>query len=188
MLPNGGRDHLRVDLFDLRNSLDDQRSDIIEDFLTIDWVSGENDVLDFGQLRKLSDLIPRLDTIVAHEEGVQFDAWVQTLQLLDLVVGDPELLKGLTDLIESDNSLDVVSTERKNFQILKFWQVDDSLNCVRGETELLTILKLVEGIVHLIDKWDLAEEGDLLGLCGDCVVLSLPILDSVSARCCFTHI
>ena len=130
MFPDTGRDHLGVDILDLWDSLAHQWGDIFKSLITVDWVSNESNVLDFWQLRKLGNLIPRLDPVVCDEESVQFNAWVKTLQLLNLVVGNPELLQGLTDLIKSYNSLDVVSTKGKDLQTFQLWQVDNSLDCV----------------------------------------------------------
>ena len=188
LLPDGSRDHLGVDLLDLWNSLAHQRGDLIICLLSVYWVADEQDTFDFWQLRQLGDLIPTLDPVVAHVESVELKAWVETLELLDLVVREPELLQGLTDLVETNNSLDVVSGKRQDLQVLQLWQVDDSLNLVGAQRELLTVLQLVEGIVHLVDEWNLAVESNLLGLGGDSVVLLLPVLDGVSARCGLTHI
>ena len=61
---------------------------------------------------------------------MQLDARIETFKLLNLIVGQPELLKGLTNLIKTNDSLDVVSAEGENFQILQLWQVDDSFDTV----------------------------------------------------------
>ena len=89
MLPDSGRDHLGVNLLDLWNSFADKWGHIVECLVTINWISNEDYVLDFWQLRKFGNLIPRLDTVVGNEESMELDARVQTFKLFDLVVGDP---------------------------------------------------------------------------------------------------
>ena len=89
LLPDACRDHLGVHVLDLGDPLDHEGRDVIERLVSVDGVSNEDNILDFGQLRKLADLVPRLHSVVGNEEGVQLDAWVQSLQLLDLVVRNP---------------------------------------------------------------------------------------------------
>ena len=48
---------------------------------------------------------------------MKLDAWIQTLKFFDTVVADPELLEGLANLIKSNDSLDVVSSQREDFQL-----------------------------------------------------------------------
>ena len=52
------------------------------------------------------------NTELAQEQGVQLDARVQAFKLLDLIVWQPELFEGLTNLIEANDSFDVVPTKR----------------------------------------------------------------------------
>ena len=61
---------------------------------------------------------------------MKLNAWVQTLKFFNLVVRQPKLFEGLTDFIESDNSLDIVATKGKNLKVLKLWQVDNSFNLI----------------------------------------------------------
>ena len=101
----------------MRNSLDNKSGSLFPGLIwpTVDWVAHEGGTLDLWQLRQLSDLVPHLDPVVGHEKNRQLDAWVETFQLFDLIVREPELLQGLADFIKSDDSLDVVSAEGKNF-------------------------------------------------------------------------
>ena len=107
-----------------------KRCCLIKTFITINWVSKEQHGLDFWELRKLSNFIPILNSVVSDEESMQFDARIETFKLFDLVIGQPQLLQGLTDLIKTNDSLNIVSSEGQDFQHLKFWQVDDSFNLV----------------------------------------------------------
>ena len=86
LLPDRWGDHLGVNVIDLWNSLAHQWSNLLEVLVSVDWVSKEKHVLDFWQLRKLCNLVPTPNPVVAREESVQLDAWVQTFKLLDLVV------------------------------------------------------------------------------------------------------
>ena len=119
-------------MFDLGHSFDDVGCALFPRLVFgADGVARECDGLYLWQVGELADLIPHLDLAVRNQEGVKLDAWVQTLQLIDVVVGNPELLKRLTDLIKAGDPLDVVPAKRENFQVLQLRQVDDPVDLVR---------------------------------------------------------
>ena len=65
LFSHGRGDHLAVNSFNLGDSLYDMRSHFILRLFTIDGVAVEEDVLDFGELSNLGDLIESLDLVVA---------------------------------------------------------------------------------------------------------------------------
>ena len=103
------------------------------------------------------------------------------IQFLNLVVGEPELLKGAGHVLKILNSPDVVSGQGKNFEVLKALHGHDLNDGVRGQRELLTVLELVDLVVKLLDRvGKLADQTDLSGLLGRNTVLLLPSADSFS--------
>ena len=131
-------------MLDLGDPLDHHGGGLRELTLAVNRVAHEQHGLDLGQLGELGDLVPDLDSVIGGKEGVQLDAGVEPLELLDLVVRDPELLQSLADLVESYNTLDVVSAEREDFEALELGQVDDSFNLVGRQTQLLAGFQLVK--------------------------------------------
>ena len=55
------------------------------------------------------------------------------IQFLNLVVGQPELLKGASNIFQILNSPDVITSKRKNFEILKALHWHDLNDGVRGQ-------------------------------------------------------
>ena len=85
-LPHACGDHFSVNGFNLRNSLNDEWSGFFKTLISINWISEEQDGLDFWKLRELCNFIPILDSVVTNVESVQLNAWVESLKLFDLVV------------------------------------------------------------------------------------------------------
>ena len=58
-----------------------------------------------------------------HVEGVQLFQPHERLQVVDLVVGDPELLQGVPHCLDPRQALDQISSEGQNLQILQVLQI-----------------------------------------------------------------
>lgn len=65
---------------------------------------------------------------------------------------------------QSSEVLDVISPQRKDFQILQAADPRDLLNHVRAETQLPTICQNGQGIVHFLDGRQLELESDFHGI------------------------
>ena len=105
----------------------------------------------------------------------------QVVEPLNLVVAEPQLLKGGGHIFEILNSLDVVARKGKNFEILKALHWHNLDDRVRGERQLLTVLELVDFVIQLLDRiGKLAHEEDLSGLLGRDTALGLPTADCFS--------
>ena len=103
------------------------------------------------------------------------------IQLLNLVVGEPELLEGACNILEILNSPDVVSGERKNFQVLQALHGHNLDDGVRGQRKFLTVLELVDLVIKLLDGvGKLADQADFSGFLRRDTVLLLPSADSFS--------
>ena len=97
------------------------------------------------------------------------------IQFLNLVVGQPELLKGARHVFEILNSPDVVTGEGKNFEILKALHGHDLNDGVSRQRELLTVFELVDLVIKLLDGvGKLADKADFGGLLRRDAVLLLP--------------
>ena len=68
-------------------------------------------------------VISSLDQIVRHVEGVELLELDERLQVVDLVVGDPQLLQGLPNSLDPYQALDQVPPKRQDLQILQVLQV-----------------------------------------------------------------
>ena len=159
------------------------RGHLILSLLTVDGVSVEEDVLDFGELSDLGYLVESLDLVVGNVEDGEFDAGLQTVELFDLVVGDPQLLEGRAYVFQGHNSLYVVATQGEDPQVLQLWQGDHSFYGVGAQRQFLTGLQLVQRVVHLIHGGQLTNELDLGGF--SCVLagFGLEVLYGFLARC-----
>ena len=103
------------------------------------------------------------------------------IQFLNLVVGQPELLKGARHVFEILNSPDVVTGEGKNFEILKALHGHDLNDGVRRQRQLLTVLELIDLVIKLLDGvGKLTDQADFGGLLRRDTVLLLPSADSFS--------
>ena len=142
-LSDGSSDQFGIDSFDLWDLLDDLGDCVFLGQFTVDWVSNEEDSLDVLEGLQLGELIPRLDPVVGHQEGVELNAWLE-VELLDLVVGDPELFKGLANVFETLESSYVVAAKGHNFEVLKAGKGDHLLDGVCGKRELGDVLELIE--------------------------------------------
>ena len=108
---------------------------------------------------------------------MQLNAWLQ-VQLLDLVVGDPELFKGLANVFETLESSDVVAAEGENFKVLQAGKGDHLLDGVSGEGELGDVLELIERVIELVDwEWKLADEVEFSDISWRLTGLLFPTLD-----------
>ena len=64
-----------------------------------------------------------LDQIVRHVEGVELLQLDEGLEVVDLVVGDPQLLQGFPNGLDPCQALDQVPSKRQDLQILQVLQV-----------------------------------------------------------------
>ena len=119
-----------IQVLNLRNLSDNVWSVFFFGSLTVDGVADQDDVLDVRQLCKFANFFPVLDFVVRRKEHLQLDAWCKTFESLDQVVRNPQLLQGLPDLIEANNSPDVVAAERQNLYLSEFGQVDHLVDAV----------------------------------------------------------
>ena len=60
---------------------------------------------------------------MCHVEGVQLFQPNERLQVVDLVVGDPQLLQGFPNGLDPCQALDQVPSKRQDLQILQVLQV-----------------------------------------------------------------
>ena len=58
-----------------------------------------------------------------HVEGVKLFEFDKRLQVVNLVVGDPQLLKGFPNRLDPRQALDQVPAQRQDFQVLQVLQV-----------------------------------------------------------------
>jgi hypothetical protein len=181
----GGGDHLSVDIFDLGHTLDHKGSIVLFvvflALVAVNGVADKENVLDFGKLGKLAHLVPGADLVVAQIESGQLDARLQTVQLLNGVVREPQFCQGEADFFEGHNSLDVVAAERKNLEVLQLGERNHTLNSVGAQGEAGAGLELVEGLVHLVHGGNLADELDLSGFGGGEAGGDFPLPDGVLA-------
>ena len=103
------------------------------------------------------------------------------IQLLNLVVGQPELLKGTSHIFQILNSPDVITGKGKNFEILKALHGHDLNDGVCGQRKLFTVLKLIDFVIKLLDGvGKLADQAYFSGFLWRDTVLLLPSADSFS--------
>ena len=103
------------------------------------------------------------------------------IQFLNLVVGQPELLKGTSHIFQILNSPDVITGKGKNFEILKALHGHDLNDGVRGQRKLFTVLKLIDFVIKLLDGvGKLADQAYFSGFLWRDTVLLLPSADSFS--------
>ena len=110
-LSNGCSDQFGVDCLNLGDFLDDFWNcffSLVE--VVVNRVANEENRLDVLQRLQLGKFIPRLDLVVADEKGMKSNAWLQ-IKLLNVVVGNPELLECLTNVFQSLESPDLVTAE-----------------------------------------------------------------------------
>ena len=58
-----------------------------------------------------------------HIESVELLQLDKRLQVVDLVVGDPELLQGVSHCLDPRQALDQISSKGQNLQILQVLQI-----------------------------------------------------------------
>ena len=105
-------DLLAINSVNLRNALNDLGNKLVLVVLAErvpNWISNEQDTLNFGEHCYLVELVPRSNTVVSKEESTELHAVLKTINLIDLVIAEPQLFKRLADFIECHNSLDVVA-------------------------------------------------------------------------------
>ena len=94
----------------------------------------------------------------------------------------------MTDFVKSHDSLDVVTGERKNLDVLKLGEGGHSLDGVGGERHLDAGLKLVELFSHLVHRGKLTVESDVLSFSNWLVGVSgFPFLNGFTSGCGGRH-
>ena len=78
------------------------------------------------KFRSDSNYLNLLDQIVRHVESVELLQLDDGLQVVDLVVRDPQLLQRLAHRLDPRQALDQVATQRQDFQVLQVLQVLDA--------------------------------------------------------------
>ena len=136
---------------DVWNLADDHGPILLFRRKSVNWVADEQDRCQVCKLRALCNLFPILDLVVRDEEGREFLERGHVVKPLDLVVREIELLKSCCDIFQVLNSLDVITSEGKNFQILQALHGHDLLDRVRGKRKLLAILKLIDLVVQSLE-------------------------------------
>ena len=159
------RDGVPVNLLDLGDAVKHFGRILLAVFALVDRVAGELHVLERWQLVQAAQLAPRLHLVVAHEEGVQVSAAEKAVELVNLVVGDPELFKRVGDVLEARDSLDSVSAEREHLQLTELRELH-LLDGVGREGQLLDTLESGERLVQLLQLGEEAEHLDLGGVTG----------------------
>ena len=129
-----GENLFSINRVSLRNSLDNLGNPGVHVFCEcfLDWVSSEDEVLDFGKHSKFVQFIPGLYSVVTKEEIFQLLTVLKSVDFVDLVIGKPEFFKSLTDFIECHDSLNVVASQRQNFDVLQFREGSHAFNCIGG--------------------------------------------------------
>ena len=72
-----------------------------------------------------------------HVECLEVDKLRHRCELLNLVVGDPELLQGVTHYLDTGQVLDQVPSETQDLEVLHVVQVGNACDHVGGEAQLL---------------------------------------------------
>ena len=91
------------------------------------------------------------------------------------------MFQGLANFFEADNSLDIITTQRQDLQILELRQIDNSFDLVCRQAKLLAALQLVQRVVHLVNEWKLANKFDFERFSCNLPCLLLPLLNGISA-------
>ena len=120
--------HGAVNCLDVWNFANHHRPVLLLRRERVDGVSEEKDGRQVGELGALSDLFPVLDLVVRDVKGGQLLERSHVVKSLNLVVGEPELLKSGGDIFQILNPLDVVAGEGQNFEILQTLHGHDLLN------------------------------------------------------------
>ena len=112
---------------------------------------------------------------------MNFLEWRQVVECHNLIVAKPQLLKGGGNIFQVLYPLDVVASQRQNFEVLQALHGHDLCDCVGREAKDLTVLKLVDLIVQLLDLIrQQASEIDICGLLRRDAALRLPSADCFS--------
>ena len=119
---------------------------------------------------------------------MQLDAWCQPFKSFNQVVRDPELLQRLPDLVQADDSSNVVSAQGQDLDFTQFRKVDHLVDAVGRDAQLFDIFQLVERVVHSLDEGVLADQAHLSGFSCNLTGSLLPSLDGVSARQTLGHL
>ena len=120
--------HGAVNCLDVWNFANHHRPVLLLRRERVDGVSEEKDGRQVGELGALSDLFPVLDLVVRDVKGGQLLERSHVVKSLNLVVGEPELLKSGGDIFQILNPLDVVAGEGQNFEILQTLHGHDLLD------------------------------------------------------------
>ena len=69
-----------------------------------------------------------------------------------MIVVKPELLKGLSYIVQVLNPFDLVTVKREHFQVDELGHRHELLDIISGEAELLYELKLVNGLIKTVNR------------------------------------
>ena len=172
-------DHVSINGLNMGDFLNDHRPIILILRVSIDRIAFEQNGPEVGELRALGDFVPFLDFVVREVQRVQFLEGRHVVELLNDIVAKPQLLKSGRNIFQVINPSDVVARQRQNFEVLQALHGHDLGDCVGREAKDLTVLKLVDLIIKLLDLVrQHACEIDFCGLLWRDAALCLP-----SANC-----
>jgi len=177
-----GVDHGAIDGLNMGDFLDDHRPVVLKLLdVSVDRITFEQNGPQVGELRALADFVPALDQVVRDVERVEFLKRRHVVDCHNPIVAKPQLLEGGSNIFQVLNPLDVVARQRQNFQILQALHGHHLEDCVGREAKDLTVLKLVDLIVQLLDLIrQHTSEIDLGGLLRRDAALCLPSADCFS--------
>ena len=88
------------------------------------------------------------------------------------------MLKGARHIVKVGDFSNVVPAQRQDFEVLQTRHRHDLTDRIRRQRQLLTILKLIDLLIELLNQaWKLGNEGNLSGLLGGHACLLLPSAD-----------
>ena len=176
-------DQVTVNRLDLRDLLHNHWPVLLLRACAVNWIVEEEDRPQIGKLSALRNFFPALDLVVRNVESVELLKRRQVVESLDLVVGEPELLECGSYIFEVLDSLDVVAGEGENFETLEALHGHDLNDGVCRERQPLTVLKLIDLVVKLLNGvGQLADEGHFGGLLRRDAVLGFPPTDGFTER------
>ena len=76
----------------------------------------------------------------------------QVVQSVDLIVVQPQLLKGACQVIQVTEAFQLVATKAKDLDALKLGHGNKSFDSVRRQAQLLAYLKLVDRLVQTVNR------------------------------------
>ena len=109
---------------------------------------------------------------------MEFLEYRQVIERHNSLAAKMQLFKGACNMFQVMNPLDMIASQIKNFEVTQARHVFDLHDCVIREVKFLTVLKLIDLIVKLLDLFrQQASEIDLSGFLRRDAVSFLPSTD-----------